>query len=147
MRLVPSTPCARFFCVSGEVKDLKNVNFMKTDFKHRAKKLDVVLRRMTGDTMTKEQRQRLQYALDYRRQYRLRLCKTDCDFKRAVSPGQANEGGAKCVRMLLGENCGMMAALVSSRQLGRGDNTVYLYLPKSKEALHDEMQEEDVKEA
>ena len=147
MRLVPSTPCALFFCVSGEVKDLKNVSFMKTDFKHRAKKLDVVLRRMTGDTMTKEQRQRLQYALDYRRQYRLRLCKTDCDFKRAVSPGQANKDCGKRVRMLLGKNCGMMAALVSSKTQGRGDNTVYLYLPESNEAMGDEMQEEDVKEA
>ena len=125
---------------------MKNTRFIKIDFKHRAKKLDVVLRRLTNDTMTEEQRQRLQYALDCRRQYRLRLCKTDCDFKQAVSSGQTNEGSKKRVRMLLGDNCGMMAALVSSRPPGRGNNTVYLYLPKSKEAMCDEMQEKDAKE-
>lgn len=146
MRLDPSTPCALFFAFPG-VMDLKNGSFVKTDFKNRAKKLDIVLRRMTGDTMTKEQRQRLQYALDCRRQYRLRLCKTDCDFKQAVSPEQASAGGRKSVRMLLGENCGMLAALVSSRTLERGDNTVYLYLPKLKETMRNEMQEEDVKKA
>ena len=97
--------------------------------------------------MTKEQRQCLQYALGCRRQYRLRLCKTDCDFKRAVSLGQASKDCGKRIRMLLSENCGMMAALVSSKTQGRGDNTVYLYLPESKEAMGDEMQEEDAKEA
>ncbi len=64
-----------------------------------------------------------------------------------VSLGQASKDCGKRIRMLLSENCGMMAALVSSRPAGRGDNTVYLYLPKSKEAKCDEMQEEDAKEA
>lgn len=137
----------RFFCVSGEVMDLKNRSFVKTSVRHRAKKLDVVLRRLTGDTLTKDQRLCLQHALDCRRQYRLRLCRTSCDFKKAVSPGQANKDCGKRVRMLLGKNCGMMAALVSSKTQGRGDNTVYLYLPESKEAMGDEMQEEDAKEA
>ena len=127
--------------------DLKNKSFVKTSVKYRAKKLDVVLRRLSGDTMTEEQRQCLQYALGCRRQFRLRLCKTGCDFKKAVSPGQANKDCGKRVRMLLGKNCGMMAALVSSKTQGRGDNTVYLYLPESKEAMGDEMQEEDAKEA
>lgn len=147
MRLDPSTPCALFFAFLGEVMDLKNENFVDMDFKNRAKKLDVVLRRMTGDTMTQEQRQRLQYALGYRRQYRLRLCKSDCDFKQAVSPEQVSADSRKSVRMLLGENSGMLAALVSNRQSEGSDNTVYLYLPNSKEALRDERQEEDVKEA
>lgn len=127
--------------------DLKNRSFVKTSVKHRAKKLDVVLRRLTGDTLTKDQRLCLQHALDCRRQYRLRLCRTGCDFKKAVSPGQANKDCGKRVRMLLGKNCGMMAALVSSKTQGRVDNTVYLYLPESKEAMGDEMQEEDAKEA
>ncbi|MFR1618154.1 MAG: hypothetical protein ACLSUM_12640 [Dysosmobacter welbionis] len=127
--------------------DLKNRSFVKTSVKHRANKLDVVLRRLTGDTLTKDQRLCLQHALDCRRQYRLRLCRTGCDFKKAVSPGQANKDCGKRVRMLLGKNCGMMAALVSSKTQGRGDNTVYLYLPESKEAMGDEMQEEDAKEA
>nr|WP_325247172.1 hypothetical protein [uncultured Oscillibacter sp.] len=126
---------------------MKNKSFVKTSVKHRAKKLDVVLRRLTGDTLTKDQRLCLQHALDCRRQYRLRLCRTGCDFKKAVSPGQANKDCGKRVRMLLGKNCGMMAALVSSKTQGRGDNTVYLYLPESKEAMGDEMQEEDAKEA
>ena len=127
--------------------DLKNKSFVKTSVKYRAKKLDVVLRRLTGDTLTKDQRLCLQHALDCRRQYRLRLCRTGCDFKKAVSPGQANKDCGKRFRMLLGKNCGMMAALVSSKTQGRGDNTVYLYLPESKEAMGDEMQEEDAKEA
>ena len=126
---------------------MKNKSFVKTSVKHRAKKLDVVLRRLTGDTLTKDQRLCLQHALDCRRQYRLRLCRTGCDFKKAVSPGQANKDCGKRVRMLLGKNCSMMAALVSSKTQGRGDNTVYLYLPESKEAMGDEMQEEDAKEA
>ena len=126
---------------------MNNRSFVKTCVKHRAKKLDVVLRRLTGDTLTKDQRLCLQHALDCRRQYRLRLCRTGCDFKKAVSPGQANKDCGKRVRMLLGKNCGMMAALVSSKTQGRGDNTVYLYLPESKEAMGDEMQEEDAKEA
>ena len=127
--------------------DLKNSPSVNTTVRHRAKKLDGVLRRPTGDTLTKDQRLCLQHALDCRRQYRLRLCRTGCDFKKAVSPGQANKDCGKRVRMLLGKNCGMMAALVSSKTQGRGDNTVYLYLPESKEAMGDEMQEEDAKEA
>ena len=130
-----------------EVMDLKNRSFVKTSVKHRAKKLDVVLRRLTGDTLTKDQRLCLQHALDHRRQFRLQLCTTGCDFKNAVFPELTKECGERRVRMLLGKESGLMAALVSCHPPEMGDSTVYLYLPKSKEAMCDAMQGEEKKEA
>ena len=53
---------------------MNNQAFRKqTDQKNR-RKLEVVLRRMTGDALTEEQRRRLWRALEQRRQYCLRLC-------------------------------------------------------------------------
>lgn len=49
--------------------------------------------------------------------------------------------------MLLGKESGLMAALVSCHPPEMGDSTVYLYLPKSKEAMCDAMQGEEKKEA
>ena len=130
-----------------EVMDLKNQTFAKKDMADRAKKLDVVLRQLTGDAITKEQRQCLQYALGNRRQFRLQLCTTGCDFKNAVFPELTKEGGERRVRMLLGKESGLMAALVSCHPPEMGDSAVYLYLPKSKEAMCDAMQGEEKKEA
>lgn len=130
-----------------EVMDLKNQTFAKKDMADRAKKLDVVLRQLTGDAITKEQRQCLQYALRHRRQFRLQLCTTGCDFKNAVFPELTKEGGERRVRMLLGKESGLMAALVSCHPPEMGDSAVYLYLPKSKEAMCDAMQGEEKKEA
>lgn len=130
-----------------EVMDLKNQTFAKKDMADRAKKLDVVLRQLTGDAITKEQRQCLQYALGHRRQFRLQLCTTGCDFKNAVFPELTKECGERRVKMLLGKESGLMAALVSCHPPEMGDSTVYLYLPKSKEAMCDAMQGEEKKEA
>ena len=124
-----------------EVMDLKNQTFAKKDMADRAKKLDVVLRQLTGDAITKEQRQCLQYALGHRRQFRLQLCTTGCDFKQAVSLGLTKDCKGKRVRMLIENDCGMVAALVSSQLPGKRDTTVYLYLPEAKEAMLDALQE------
>lgn len=119
---------------------------MKASTPDRMKKLDIVLRQLTGDAITKEQRQRLLYALGHRKQFRLQLCTTGFDFKQAVSPGKTKEDKAKRVRMLIKNDCGMEAALVSSQLPGKRNNTVYLYLPETKEAVLDAMQEKEAKD-
>lgn len=134
-------PHVRSFLRFWEAIDLNNQTFMKASASDRVKKLDIALRQLTGDAMTKEQRQRLLYALGHRKQYRLQLCTTGCDFKQAVSLGLTKDCKGKRVRMLIENDCGMVAALVSSQLPGKRDTTVYLYLPEAKEAMLDALQE------
>lgn len=146
MMLDLSTPCALFFALR-EVTDVKNQTFKQKGKLDRAKKLDVILRQMTGDAITQEQRKHLQCALGHRRQYRLRLCATGCDFEQAVTLKHGKAGEGKHVKMLSGSNCGLLAALVSGQATKKGGNTVYLYLTKSKEASDDAVQKKDKEKA
>ena len=134
MKSDSSTPCALFFCVWG-VMILKNQTFMKETTTSRMKKLDVVLRQVAGDTFTSEQRLRLTRALGHRRQYLFHLCPSRQAFLRAVNSARSPNEDKK-VRILLDDRDAPepapLAALVGKP--GCGESTVYLYLPKRREA-------------
>ena len=140
--------CA-LFCVLGGM-ELNNRAFRKKSTKSKAKKLEMVLRRLTCGAMTTEQTRRLQSVLSYRQQYRLRLCTSEWAFRNAVAPSRSS-GEKKQVRPLLDEKenpeSTLLAALVCQRTLGKAESTVYLYLPKRKEAMRDDPRAEETKEA
>lgn len=119
--------------------NLKNQAFLKKSTMCRAKKLDVVLRQVTGDTITREQRLKLARALGLRRQYRFRLCPSRRAFQSAVNSAQGLDG-ENAVRILLSDRDSPkstpMAAIV--RMPGHGGRMVYFYLPKRKEAALNE---------
>ena len=129
--------CA-FFAFQGVI-DLKNQAFLKKSTMCRAKKLDVVLRRVTGDAITREQRLQLTRALEPWRQYRFQLYPSRHAFQFAVNSVQGLKGKNQ-VCILLGDRdspkTAPMAALV--QMPGHGGRMVYLYLPKRKEAARNE---------
>ena len=113
--------------------DLKNQAFLKKSTMCRAKKLDVVLRRVMGDAITREQRLQLTRALEPWRQYRFQLYPSRHAFQSAVNSAQGLKAKNQ-VCILLGDRDGPktapMAALV--QMPGHGGRMVYLYLPKRK---------------
>ena len=102
--------------------NLKNQAFLKKSTMCRAKKLDVVLRQVTGDTITREQRLKLARALGLRRQYRFRLCQSRRAFQSAVNSAQGLDG-ENAVRILLSDRDSPkstpMAAIVRMPEIGR----------------------------
>lgn len=140
--------CA-LFCVLGGM-ELNNQTFQKKSTKSKTKKLEMVLRSLTCGTMTMEQTRRLQSALGYRRQYRLRLCTSKQAFKRAVAPSRT-PGERKLVQTLLdgkgGPDSTLSAALVCRKISGKAESTVYLYLPKRKEAMRDDPRAKETEKA
>ncbi len=129
---------------------MNNQAFRKqTDQKNR-RKLEVVLRRMTGDALTEEQRRRLWRALEQRRQYCLRLCASKRAFLQAAAPA-TGRGRPGTVRILLGDlndhDDVPLAALVRRRNAKTREHTLYLYLPDLKGEKRDETRTKERKEA
>lgn len=129
---------------------MNNQVFRKQSTRKNKKKLDVLLRRLTDDALTDEQRRRLRYALSHHRQYHLRLCTSKSSFGQASDPDSVqNRSGT--VRILLdGTECpngAPLAALVRRRTAGKRENTLYLYLPKLKGERRDETRTKETKEA
>ena len=140
--------CA-LFCVLGGM-ELNNRVFRKKSAKRKAKKLEMALHRLTYGAMTTEQTRKLQSVLGYRQQYRLRLCTSERAFRSAVAPSR-NSGEKKQIRPLLdgkgNSESTLLAALVCRWTSGKAERTVYLYLPKRKEAMRDDPRTEETKEA
>ena len=126
--------CA-LFCILGGV-GLNNWLFRKKSAKSKAKKLEMVLRRLTRGTMTVEQTRQLQSVLGYRRQYQMQVCSSKQTFRSAVAPSQDVEE-KKMVLTLLD---------VCRQVLGKIESTVYFYLPKQKEVMRDDPRAKEAKE-
>ena len=121
--------CA-LFCILGGV-GLNNRLFRKKSAKSKAKKLEMVLRRLTRGTMTAEQTRQLQSVLGYRRQYQMQVCSSKQTFRSAVAPSQDVEEKKMVLTLLV---------------LGKIESTVYFYLPKQKEVMRDDPRAKEAKE-
>ena len=93
--------CA-LFCILGGV-GLNNRLFRKKSAKSKAKKLEMVLRRLTRGTMTVEQTRQLQSVLGYRRQYQMQVCSSKQTFRSAVAPSQDVEEKKMVLTLLDGK--------------------------------------------
>lgn len=139
--------CA-LFCVLGGMY-LNNRAFQKKSTRARAKKLDVVLRQLTDGALTEGQRQQLGRVLGEQHQYKLQLFTSWCDFNLAAAQAQAQD---KMLMHILPGGTGSpnhtpSAILARGQSHGKSKNTVYIYLPKLKEAMRDETRTKEAKEA
>lgn len=101
MKSEPSTPCALF--LHFRRVGLNNRLFRKKSAKSKAKKLEMVLRRLTRGTMTVEQTRQLQSVLGYRRQYQMQVCSSKQTFRSAVAPSQDVEEKKMVLTLLDGQ--------------------------------------------
>lgn len=109
---------------------MKNLTFSSQTESEKQKKLDVVLRQLTEDRLTSEQRRQISKALGGRRQYNLLLSESP------VLPREAKECG--CVirpifGSLNGPKQGPTAVLVYNKASGEPCNNVYIYLPEEEQ--------------
>ena len=136
------------FCFLGGV-GLNNRLFRKKSAKSKAKKLEMVLRRLTRGTMTVEQTRQLQSVLGYRRQYQMQVCSSKQTFRSAVAPSQDVEEKKMVLTLLDGKETtenALLATLVCRQVLGKIESTVYFYLPKQKEVMRDDPRAKEAKE-
>ena len=120
---------------------MRNQEFQAQTKAQSRKKLEIVLRQLTGDQLTPEQRWPIAQAVGCRRQYRFRLCQgpdiplDTADGRQVVA--HLIFGDAK------GESPGPAAVLVRCSTPGAESNTVYIYLPEEKEEQWDDIRKEE----
>lgn len=100
------------------------------------KKLDVVLRQITADRLSEEQRGIIENALGVRQQCTIRLCDSVGAFCRFANPNRTRDGQT-VIRTLFGDYEQLTqqptATLVQVGAPGSRENTVYIYLPPREE--------------
>lgn len=118
---------------------MKNWVFRARSEADNRRKLDVTLRKLTGDRLTVEQRGQIGRGLSAGRQYAFHICQDPGAFCREADPKNARDGQT-IIRTLLGdlEYLSEMPAAILVRRLAPEDrsNTVYIYLPTTKEERH-----------
>lgn len=123
---------------------LKNQLFKTQGEPENSKKLDMVLRQLTGDLLTAEQRRQIEHALGHQRQYHLRLCRSRCAFTRVLQA----ENGKKVLYMLTPSGTEQteapMTAVIRNPDCGRTGGIVYIYIPDEEER-RDEPRNEETK--
>ena len=123
---------------------MKNRAFQVQSEVENQRKLEVVLRQLSGDRLTGEQRRLIGEAIGFCRQYSFRLCRPPS--LPTISSQQT--GGYTAVRTIFGNLEGRTdepaAALVRCSAQGEEQNTVYIYLPVEKEEQRDEPRKEKV---
>ena len=122
---------------------LRNQAFqVRTETKKR-RKLEIVLRRLTGDHLTAQQRLLISRAIGHREQCRFHLCQEPG----VLSGITDKEDGQTTVRLIFGDAIGEISAptaiLVRTPSQGGMSNTIYIYLPISKERKRDDTQQEE----
>lgn len=115
---------------------MKNQVFQAQTESENQRKLEVVLRQLTDDRLTSEQRRLIGEAVGFRRQYSFRLCRSP-----NLPPIPLQQRGSS-VHPIFGNLKGRAkepaAALVRCSAQGKEQNTVYIYLPVEKEEPRDE---------
>jgi len=121
---------------------LKNKIFQVQTKLENQRKLEIVLRQLTGDQLTSEQRHLIGEAISFYRQYHFRLCRSS-SLPTITSQQQC---GRAAIRPIFGDLEGRTnepaAALVRCSVQGEEQNTVYIYLPVEKEEPRDEPRKE-----
>ena len=121
---------------------LRNQAFQVSAEAEKRRKLEIVLRRLTGDQLTAQQRLLIGRAIGHHEQ---------CSFCLCQEPGVLSgitdkEDGKTTVRLIFGDAMGEIstptAILVRTPSQGGMSNTIYIYLPISKERKRDDTQQE-----
>lgn len=119
---------------------LQNQAFQAQTEAENRKKLEIVLRQLTGDQLTPEQRWQIAQAVGCRRQYRFQLCQGPDTLLDTA------EGSQMAAHLIFGdtrgESPGPAAVLVRCSTPGAESNTVYIYLPEEKEEQWDDARKE-----
>ena len=126
----------RLFCVLGGMC-LRNQAFQVSTEAEKQRKLEIVLRRLTGDHLTAQQRLLISRAIGQREQ---------CSFRLSQEPGVLSGIADKentTVCPIFGEISAPAAILVHTPSQGGMSNTIYIYLPISKERKKDDTQQEE----
>ena len=120
---------------------LRNRAFQAQTKAENRKKLEIVLRQLTGDQLTPEQRWQIAQAVGCRQQYRFRLCQGP------DIPLDTADGRQVAAHLIFGdakgESPGPAAVLVRCSTPGAESNTVYIYLPEEKEEQWDDIRKEE----
>lgn len=122
---------------------LRNQAFQAQTEAENRKKLEVVLRQLTGNQLTPQQRQLIVQALGGQQQYRFRLCQ-----RSDIPLNTTDQDGSQMAFHLIfgnskGERPGPAAVRVWCSTPGAESNTVYIYLPEEKEEPRDDTRQEE----
>lgn len=110
---------------------MKNESFKAQTEMERRKKLDVVLRQLTGDRLTMAERRMIGEAIGYRRQYSLRLCRSPRAFLHRTAPND----GVTCIQTIFGSLEDQPETPAAALVHQSDAHIVYIYLPVKKEEL------------
>ena len=122
---------------------MRNQAFQVSAEAEKRRKLEIVLRRLTGDQLTAQQRLLIGRAIGHHEQ---------CSFCLCQEPGVLSgitdkEDGKTTVRLIFGDAMGEIstptAILVRTPSQGGMSNTIYIYLPILKERKRDDAQQEE----
>lgn len=121
---------------------LRNQEFQIRAKAEKRRKLEIVLRRLTGDHLTAYQRQLISQAIGCREQCSFQLCQELKTFSGITD----KQDGGSTIHQIFDDTTGEIgtAAAVLVRTPGQGgmSNTIYIYLPILREEKRDETQQE-----
>ena len=129
--------CAFFAFFGGDV--LRNQAFQARTETGKRRKLEVVLRQLTGDHLTDQQRQLISQTVGCCQQYSFQLC-----YEPGAPALTANGDGQAAVYRIFGDTAkGPTAVLVRTPGQGEMSNTIYIYLPTQREEKGDDTRQEE----
>lgn len=113
---------------------MRNQAFQARTETEKRRKLEVVLRQLTGNYLTAQQRQLISHMVGCGQQYNFRLC------QESGMPDVMDDQAV--VRPIFGDTAdgvnGPAAVLVCTTDQGEVSNTIYIYLPIPREEKRDD---------
>lgn len=122
---------------------LRNQVFQTQTETGKRRKLEIVLRSLTGDQLTAHQRRLIACAIGCCQQYRFQLCQKP-NF--LIGPADAGDGQAVIHRIFGSAKGGEnqpAAVLVRCPARGSEANTVYIYLPEKEEKQRNDIRKKE----
>ena len=122
---------------------LRNQAFQTRANTEKERKLEIVLRQLTADHLTAQQRQLIRQAIGCREQYSIQLCQDIGPLSDAAVTGD----GQPIIRWIFGNaeaNASDPAAVLIRTPIQGGmSNTVYIYLPMPREEKKDDTRQKE----
>lgn len=128
---------------------MNNQGFQSLDQRTRRKKLDVVLRRLTNDRLSRKQRTAICRAIGTTWQYRLMIHTDLGAFCNEVDPKKERDGQTM-IHTLFGDieqlTSSPVATVVCRWAPGARSNHVHIYLPREREEKRDDTRKKEAAE-
>lgn len=122
---------------------LRNQTFQVRANAEKQRKLEIVLRQLTGDLLTAQQRQLICQAVGFREQYSIHLCQSP----RPSPDVTVAEERRTIIQPIFGKTEGEAndpaAILVRTPIQGGMSNRIYIYLPMPREEKGDDTQQKE----